>query len=185
MPDAELPDIDYLRQRLRYEPDTGKLYWRDCASMPARWLSRWAGTEAFTAGDNNGYRQGCVDNKLYRAHRVIWALHYGAWPSGHIDHIDHDTSNNRISNLRIVSRAENNRNASMRRDNKSGVTGVYEEPRGTKRWRAYARFNNELKCLGLFFTKEEAVDARKNAEKQFGFHENHGRPKLPGHEVSG
>ena len=41
-----------------------------------------------------------------------------------VDHIDNDKSNNNIANLRWATRAENNQNASMRKDNTSGVKGV-------------------------------------------------------------
>jgi len=50
-----LPPVEHLRQRLRYEPETGKLYWREHPSMPTHWNTRYADTEAFTAAFG-GYR---------------------------------------------------------------------------------------------------------------------------------
>lgn len=57
--------------------------------------------------------------------RVVWILHNGYLPKNLvIDHVDGDTTNNRIENLRAISQSENNRNASIRKDNASGIPGV-------------------------------------------------------------
>lgn len=63
--------------------------------------------------------------KLLRCHRIIWELHHGAIPDGKVvDHIDQDTTNNKISNLRCVEPEINRRNSRMNLRNKTGVTGV-------------------------------------------------------------
>ena len=93
MADRDLPSIDYLRQRLRYEPETGKLYWRDAPTLPKVWRIRYANGEAFTSDNSSGYRMGRIDCRGFLAHRVIWAIVNGAWPEGQIDHIDHDRAN--------------------------------------------------------------------------------------------
>lgn len=169
-----LPSVAYLRQRLRYEPDTGKLYWREFEWMPRSWLARYANTEAFISRDTNGYPTGCIDEKRYSAHRVIWALYYGKWPDGEIDHIDHDRENNRIENLRIVSHQENKRNLSRRKDNISGATGVHWS-KAARKWVAYIRVDKIRKHLGYFDNFEDAVFIRKKSEAENGFHERHGR----------
>lgn len=173
MAETDLPSIAYLRQRLRYEPETGKLYWREHEDMPQRWNTRYAGREAFTAVRNTGYKHGRVLGVAYQAHRVIWALVHGVWPDGQIDHIDHDPVNNRIENLRIVQHRENQRNASLRGNNTSGTMGVSWYKAGSK-WTAYITVDCVKQHLGYFNTFEDAVTARKQAERIFGFHENHG-----------
>jgi len=169
----DLPTIDCLRKRLRYEPETGKLFWRDCEDMPRRWIGRWALQEAFTAKDKSGYKIGAVSYKTLKAHRVAWAIHYGEWPSDHIDHINGITDDNRIVNLRVVTNQENMRNKSMRLSNTSGFTGVYwHKPNG--RWQARINVNGRGKSLGLFDTIEEAAAARVAANVLYGFTDRHG-----------
>lgn len=165
--------IAELRRRLRYEPENGRLFWNKCPSMSRRWNSRWAGKEALTTTSSEGYRQGRLNYILVYAHRVAWALYYGVWPSGHIDHINHVRDDNRIENLRTVTRRENQRNLKISSTNKSGVNGVSWEPR-RKKW--VARINTEGKgyFLGYFDTIEDATSARLTANRKFGFHPNHG-----------
>lgn len=168
-----LPPVDYLRQRLRYDPDTGKLYWRECASMPKSWNTKYAGREALAFVGNNGRYMGRIDYKAYQAHRIAWALHYGEDPDGQIDHINHDPLDNRIANLRVVSHQENHRNTGLRRNNASGVMGVSWHKAGAK-WTAYVMVDGRKQHLGYFHEFDDAVAARKAAEAQYGFHANHG-----------
>lgn len=73
----------------------------------SRWNKRFSGVQCFTVDDGNGYMQGFILGKKFRAHRVAWALHYGEWPDNDIDHINGNKSDNRIANLREASRAQN------------------------------------------------------------------------------
>lgn len=171
---TETIDIDYLRQRLRYEPETGKLYWLDCEGMPKSWLTKFSGREAFTTQHSRGYKIGHVTPATLFAHRVAWALYYGGWPTEQIDHINGVKHDNKISNLRVVSSQENNRNVKRREDNTSGVCGVYRKESG-RRWVAQIVVEGKQKYLGCFDTLEEATKVRKEAEVKYGYHENHGR----------
>lgn len=167
-----LPSVDYLRKRLRYEPETGKLFWLDYEGMPNNWRVRWVGKEAFTA-NSYGYRQGEIDDVKFQAHRVAYAIHYGESPDGFIDHINGVKDDNRINNLRVVSQRENCRNATMQNNNKSGVNGVHWHKAAGK-WTAQIRVDYRSKHLGLFDTLEEAAAARKEASAKYGFTERHG-----------
>lgn len=186
MADKSLPSIDALRQILNYDPETGEFVWRErtaetCrdgglggASGTARMISRRvAGTKAGTVTPR-GYRMIQTLGKNMSAHRLAWALHYGLWPIGELDHINGDKDDNRIANLREVDRRENMRNRSMPKTNRSGHPGViFHSARG--KWQASIRVDGKLHYLGIFDDKADAVAARIEAEKQFGFHENHGR----------
>lgn len=178
-----LPTPEQLRQLLRYEPDTGKIFWRertpdlfrDGARKSARtackqWNTRHAGKEALACIDANGYRHGTALSISMAAHRVIWAIHYGEWPQDEIDHKDGDRSNNRIGNLRAATSALNKMNRALRRDNKTGTPGITWHHR-EKRWRA--RIGSH-KSLGYFLTKDEAVAARRKAERELGYSARHG-----------
>ena len=182
----ELPSPELLRKLLRYEPETGKLYWRERSvemfedggrsAEHARnnWNSKHAGKEAFTAFDKGGYKVSCLSYRNHKAHRVIWAIFHGEWPKEQIDHANGVRDDNRIENLRSVTNAENGKNQKRPTHNTSGVIGVHWVTR-EKRWRARIKISGRQKDLGLFTDFDEAVAARKAAEVQYGFHENHGR----------
>ena len=173
-----LPDPKLLRKLLRYDPETGKLYWKERSLAHFRnsrdqkiWNTRFAGSEALYS-DIYGYRQGRILGRSYRAHRVIWAIAYGKWPDGEIDHVNGDRSDNRISNLRSVTRSANSKNLKRPVNNTSGFIGV---SRSGKKWRAHIKVTGRYVHIGTFDTKELAVKARSEAERRQGFHANHGR----------
>ncbi len=156
-----------------YDPDTGKLYWKISPSDKVK-----AGQEA-GSNDVHGYTQVKALGVVRKAHRVIWDLCNPddlLKPGEQIDHIDHDRRNNRITNLRKVSSAGNHKNMSLASNNTSGVTGV-SWCKTRKLWRAYIRVESSFIGLGYFENKDDAVVARKNAEKELGFHKNHGAIK--------
>lgn len=153
----------------------GKLVWKprsvdgfSSRRSAASWNSRYAGKEAGYV--RNGYLIISIFDRDYQAHRVMWAMCHGQWPSGDLDHINHNRCDNRLVNLRPVSRGENNRNHSISKRNTSGCVGVYQ--RGDK-WKA--SIGTGKRHLGTFDTFEGAVEARKRAEREFGFHPNHGK----------
>lgn len=175
----KLPSPQQVRKLLRYEPNTGKLFWRvrtpDMFSNSYRaadgncrnWNSKHAGKEAFTSV-SNGYLVGSVFGIKMKSHRVIWAYTYGAWPKNQIDHIDGNKSNNRIENLRDVSNLINHRNMKRSSLNTSGHTGVH---RHQGKWRV--KLGN--KHIGVYKNLDQAVKARLKAEAENNFHKNHGR----------
>ena len=170
MADKPIPTPELLRQLLRYEPETGRLFWRSCEESKRR--NAFANKEAGTIS-SIGYRKIFVYYKQYAAHRIAWAMHYGAWPKAQLDHINHDRADNRIDNLREVTNAENRFNLSARTDNTSGTQGVFWEKR-TSRWRATITKNGKKNHLGSFKSKDEAISAREAAAVAMGFHANHG-----------
>lgn len=170
-----------LRQLLRYDPESGKLFWLPRASvhfeggkrhtpefMAARWNKQFAGKEAFTSSTPSGHKQGMIFHRRYVAHRIAWAIFYGAWPEQLIDHIDRNPANNRISNLRDVPPHINSRNNPIRACNTSGYPGVGWR-RCDQRWVARIRMFDRQTQIGSFKTREEAIDARKAFEAVHGF----------------
>lgn len=177
----ELPSQDMLRQLLLYNPETGKLFWlpRSPELFVTRraygiWNARYPGTEAFTATCEYGYKIGAIYDRTMKAHRVIWCIVTGEWPAHEVDHINGDRSDNRFRNLRAVSRQENRLNVKERIDNTSGRTGVHFH-KNSKKWYATIKVAGKSRHLGVYATFEEASQARAKAEKDAGFHPNHGR----------
>lgn len=173
-------DQSVLAKLLRYEPETGNLYWLvrpreyfGCARICASWNATYAGKQAFTATTTSGYKYGNIFNHKFPAHRVIWCLVHGAWPE-FVDHIDGDRVNNRINNLRSVTQSENMRNSKRHSRNRSGVMGVFFDAR-TKQWQAQIYDNGKTTFLGRRTSFDDAVALRKQAELRLGYHPNHGR----------
>lgn len=177
------PDPETISSVLEYDALTGVLKWKpreqesfksNKAGEAIRWNRRYSGKPAFTAKTNSGYFCGAVNKVVMQAHIVAWCIHYGTWPDGEIDHINGDRADNRIGNLRKVTRSENRRNSKTPKNNTSGVIGVslYTHERKTPKWVASIL----SQPIGYFNTKEEAILARKDAEIKHKFHENHGRP---------
>lgn len=163
-----LPTPEQLRELLTYDPETGKLFWKPCARMTNSWNGKYPGKEAFTADSGNGYRRGAIMQKNLYAHRVIWALHHGAWPEQEIDHINLNRSDNRIRNLREASRSENCRNTPRHFDGSSRFKGVsWNSGRG--KWMAQIWIEGGRKYLGLYHSEEEAKQAyERAADGRFG-----------------
>jgi len=101
-------------------------------------------------------------NIQLKLHRFIMDAPKGK----NIDHIDRNTLNNQKNNLRFASQLENVLNRKVFSNNKSGYTGVSWE-KANRKWRAQIGINKKEFFLGLFSTKNEAIEARKKAEKNF------------------
>lgn len=115
-----------------------------------------------TATNSRGYVVVWADGKAYQAHRIIWLLHYGAFPKHEIDHINRCKSDNRIANLRELCRAENQRNTSVYKNSASKLKGAsYRKDYGN--WRAHISINGKSIHLGYFKTANEAHTAYLNA----------------------
>lgn len=111
--------------------------------------------------------------RSYANHRIIFALLNNGWPDGQIDHIDHNRNNNLISNLRCVNQSDNQKNATRRCDNKSGVTGVHWH-NGKGKWCAEISSENKKIYIGSFDELIDAIAERKRYESNLNFHKNHG-----------
>ena len=121
----------------------------------------------------HGYLLIAINKKRYMAHRLAWLYVYGEWPKGCVDHINHIKNDNSISNLRDVSYKGNSTNMPRNTLNTSGLTGVYWH-KVKEKWQACIGVDGDVLYLGYFLGKFEAACARKSAENEYGFHENHG-----------
>ena len=153
-----------LKNLLRYNPETGKLYWKPrpaemfkTARDGKSWNTRRAEKEAFTCASTRKYLVGRIHNRKYFAHRIIWQLVYGNI-SKYIDHIDGNTSNNRIKNLRECTSSQNQYNRKASFGSSSKFKGVFWHKK-TSKWEVQISVNGERKYLGLFTCEVEAAKA--------------------------
>ena len=159
-----------LKSLLSYNPDTGEFTW--LVGGRGRLPGKIAGCPHHT-GKGKVYVKIQIDGRIYPAHRLAWLYSYDAWPENQIDHLDQDSLNNRLSNLRDVTGSENNKNRKRQNNNRSGVTGVRFRI-VLQKWLAQIQVNGKQIHLGYFKLKEDAITARKNAEVKYDFHPNHG-----------
>jgi hypothetical protein len=152
-------NTDALKSLLRYDPETGLIYW--IAKGGGMIKKKAAGTLL-----SSGYIGIFIGSKRWQAHRIAWALHHGDWPKEQIDHINGIRTDNRACNLREATNSQNGKNLGLSKANKSGVKGVCFE-QYTSRWKATIRVDGKSISLGRFGSIEDAVVARKKAEKHY------------------
>jgi len=133
----------------------GELYWKlgvcrvnDGASHQYR--------QGFSLGklNNKGYLYLRWKSKEYAFHLVIWEYHNGKTPAGYIvDHIDRSILNNRIENLRLASKTQQNANT---RKKTGPATSRFK---GVHAWKKPGRFRLIFmgKYFGLFTSEEDAA----------------------------
>lgn len=177
-----IPTPELLRKLLRYEHETGKLFWRERdadmfknnnANSTKSWNTMYGGKEAGTIC-GKGYRSVAIFAKLYIGHRIAWAISTGAWPNDQIDHIDGNKLNNTLCNLRVVSSQINHLNARMNSRNTSGHAGVYLNKRSSM-WCAQMKFKGRTYHLGSSKNINDVIALRQAEEKRLGFTERHGK----------
>lgn len=163
---------EFLLSKLVYDPETG-LFQR--IMKKKKGLLKPAG--CLNTSHGKTYVMIKLHCKAYAAHRLAWMYVHGELPDKEVDHIDGDSINNRISNLRLATRQENAKNMRRSSPNSNGCCGVYWSKLKNK-WEARIKSGYKNKLLGYFDNKDDAVKARKDAELEHGFHPNHGMPML-------
>lgn len=180
-----LPSARLLRRLIDYNPSTGEIRWK---KRPVWMFSHgmhgsaknaevWNGKHAGQVAGHitfQGYVAVSIFKNRYLVHRLAWVIVSGKSPGDQIDHINGDRLDNSIANLRDVSISENCRNQALQRRSKARCHGVRWHKRD-RAWTAHIKTNGVQKHLGTFASEQAAIDARKAAERELGFHPNHGR----------
>lgn len=153
------PTAELVRELLDYDPTTGVFRWRARPSdngQPNQMRECFAGRLAGHLHGRTGYLTIKVDGHSHNAQRIAWLYMTGEWPSGPIDHINLNKSDNRFSNLRKATFVQSGQNRGRSSRNKSGVKGVVFELQ-TRKWKAHIRVNGRGVTLGRFATIDEAA----------------------------
>ena len=138
--------------------ESGNLYWLVDRSAGVK-----RGDKIFSL-DGDGYLRFGLLGKRYKAHRVVFYLHYGYCPD-HIDHIDGNKTNNKISNLREVSHSQNMMNSKIRSTSTTGVAGVTYDHRHDS-WVVRICVDGKRKYVGGYKSLLDACAARFSAERK-------------------
>jgi len=140
-----------LSRLLSYDVKSGIFNWKIK-------MSNYRGQPGDVAGSiqMDGYVHIMISGKAYKAHRLAWQYYYGEFPDGEIDHINGERGDNRISNLRVCTRAQNGANLRTPKNNSSGYKGVCWNKRAGK-WRARISQNDKRKFLGYYDSAEIAA----------------------------
>lgn len=129
----------------------------------------WESTKKFCWYENlNGYAETNVPIGPRKSKRVMFhVMVFTDCPSGLFrDHINGNRLDNRKVNIRYVTKQQNNHNHGKSKKNTSGYPGIrWEEDRG--KWLARIKFNDRTINLGRYSRIEDAVHARKEAEKKY------------------
>lgn len=152
-----LPTIERIQQLLDYCPDSGSFTWKTQRGGKAK-----PGKPAGSA-DPAGYCIIEIDCVAYKAHRLAWLLCHGQDPGNMLlDHINRDTSDNRIANLRLANSSDNNLNTARWKG------GVSRQRSG--RWQAklWCPKTKRLIGLGTYDTEAEAKAVATSFHPIFG-----------------
>ena len=103
-----------------------------------------------------------MKHEMIRMHRFIMNAPRGMY----VDHVNHNTLDNRRANLRLCTPSQNQQNKRKQKSNKSGVVGVHQSKR-TGKWVVQIRVDNQVLSLGGYRTLEEAAQVRRDAEVKF------------------
>ena len=153
-------DQETVRKLFHYDAESGMLLWRN---GNGRNVKPW---QEAKAPNGNGYFSVKIENKNYPVHRIIWLYVYGSFPKQDIDHKNRIRNDNRLCNLRSVSRTDNCQNISLPSHNKSGHIGVSWFKKHNC-WTVYVKVNKKNKWLGYFKNLDDAVVARKDGESKY------------------
>lgn len=155
-----------VRAAFDYDGATGVFRWRTTHTNSKKKPGDYAGSI-----DRLGYVRITIDGERHLAHRLAWLHVHGEWPSMMIDHVDGNKSNNRLDNLRDVSRSVNGQNQKRaQRNNRTRTLGVTRRSGNhSKPFQAYITTAGRAKYLGVFASEAEAgaayLDAKRRAHE--------------------
>lgn len=161
------PTLEFLREILHYDPDTGVFTWRVLRGMTRIKPGDVAGNKV-TVSSGHVYWQISIDSVMYSAHTLARFYMTGVWPPILVDHKDGNGLNNVYTNLRDATVAMNQHNRKCaQKGNSLGFMGVTRVTRksGEDRFNARIKVNMRRVFLGQYLTAEEAGKAYLSAKR--------------------
>lgn len=148
-------DFTLIKELLQYDQNTGIFTWKKTRGGNAK-IGDVAGCL-----DKDGYVRININSRKYGAHRLAWFYVHGQWPKNFIDHINRTKNDNRICNLRDVTRSVNMQNL----NGPQGANKFLGVHKRKNKWRAKIEVNSKQINLGTFDTEEKAYQAYLDAKK--------------------
>lgn len=149
------PSIDLIRAMIIYAPLTGSFTWAHHDNVYINVKGKAAGTTG-----SRGHRKIAFQGYQLKAHHVAWAITYGYWPI-EVDHKDNNRANNKLDNLREATRAQNQMNRVLSKNNTSGYKGVIKRKYGG--FEAKILVEKRYIHIGKYPTAVEAAEAYDKA----------------------
>lgn len=149
---------DIVRSLLDYDPVSGVLVWKSREGSDRgthSWNAKHAGKRAGGSRGVYGYRGVKILGKVYMEHRVIWLFVNDEWPKIDIDHINGDSEDNRLENLRVATRTQNIQNQKCRMDNLAGLKGIQWRS-DMKKYHVRITVNGIRRTVGWYVDPNEA-----------------------------
>jgi hypothetical protein len=167
-----LPAQRYLHECFNYDAETGDLYWNirplyhfKNAQYFNAWNVKNANKKAGTVC-TRGYIAIKIDGMKYKAHRIVYKLINGIEPN-YIDHINFNTSDNRIENIRNCTHTENHQHSKRQINNSTGYKGV--SCTRNDKFKARITVNSVRLELGVFDNPKDAYSKYyETAKLHFG-----------------
>ena len=142
-----------LKELLKYDTSTGRFESID----PKKKF-----TESY---NDQGYLTLKIDNKVYRSHRLAWLYVHEKYPLGMIDHINGIRDDNRLINLRDVTRSENLQNQKKSSKGSSSIYLGVSWCKAKNKWVSQIALNKKVKHLGYFDDDKMAHEAYLTAKR--------------------
>jgi hypothetical protein len=160
----KLPSLEYLRSRLTVDADSGIATWNSASKYHQNLVGKCAGSVC-TNHYGKRYVHIKIDGQAIKRSHIVFLFSNGRWPNLQIDHINGDSLDDRIANLREATATQNAWNHKKRAKSSSTGMGVRTLPSG--RFQARIACNKRSFSIGSFATEAEAVSAYKKARKEF------------------
>jgi hypothetical protein len=150
--------IDQVTAHYLFEYKDGNLYWKN--PVHKKNLGKIVGYD-----NGYGYKKVSIKGKQCYVHRIVYLMQHGTMPKT-IDHIDGNSSNNAIENLRPANTSQNMMNSVKKQKNTSGYRNVFpNKERDT--WVVYITINKKTKFFGSYEDVELAGLVAEEARRKY------------------
>jgi len=159
------PSLAYLQTRISVDPVAGRVYWIDATKHHAPLNGKEAGSPRKNSRSGKIYWHVKVDSLPIKRSHLVFLFAHGRWPDLQIDHINGDSLDDRIANLREATITQNAWNHNTRRKSSSTPMGVRVTRSG--KYQARIAVNKKQIAIGIFDTPEMASQAYQQKRKEF------------------